>query len=46
MILTDQSWMHIEQSRKMEMLFDHIRGRHFILDEAFDVEEQTIFVLV
>jgi hypothetical protein len=46
MILTDHSWLHIEQPRKMEMLFDHVRRRHCIIDEAFDVEEQTIIVLV
>jgi hypothetical protein len=46
MILTDHSWMYIEQPRKMEMLFDQVGGLHFILDEAFDVEEQTILVLV
>jgi hypothetical protein len=46
MILTDHSWLHIEQPRKMEMLFDHIRWRHCILAEAFNVEEQTILVLV
>jgi hypothetical protein len=28
------------------MLFDHVGRRHFILDEVFDVEEQTILVLV
>jgi hypothetical protein len=26
MILTDHSWLHIEQPRKMEMLFDHVGG--------------------
>jgi hypothetical protein len=26
MILTDHSWLHIEQPRKMEMLFDQVRG--------------------
>jgi hypothetical protein len=46
MILTDPSWLHIEQPRKMEMLFDLIGRWHCILDEAFDVEDQTILVLV
>jgi hypothetical protein len=46
MILMDHSWLHIEQPRKLEMLFDQVRGGHFILDEAFDVVEQTILVLV
>jgi hypothetical protein len=46
MILTDHLGLHIEQPRKMEMLFDQLKGWHFILDEAFDVEEQTILVLV
>jgi hypothetical protein len=46
MILTDHSWLHIVQPRKMEMLFDHIRRSHCILDEAFDVEVQTILVLI
>jgi hypothetical protein len=46
MILTDHSWLHIEQPRKMEMLFNHIGRWHCILDEAFDVKEQTILVLV
>jgi hypothetical protein len=41
--------LHTEQPRKMEMLFDHIAGGgggHFILDEAFDVEKQTIPALI
>jgi hypothetical protein len=46
MILTDHSWLHIEQPRMMDMLYDQVVGCHFILDEAFDVEEQTILVLV
>jgi hypothetical protein len=46
MILMDHSWLHIEQPRKVEMLFDHVGGRNFILDEAFHVEAQTILVLV
>jgi hypothetical protein len=46
MILTDPSWLHIELPRKMEMLFDLIGRWHCILDEAFDVEEKTILVLV
>jgi hypothetical protein len=30
----------------MAILFDHVGQWHCILDEAFDVEEQTILVLV
>jgi hypothetical protein len=46
MILTDHSRFHIEQPRKMEMLFDHVGRWHCILDEAFNAQEQTILVLV
>jgi hypothetical protein len=46
MILTDHSLLHIQQPRKIEMLFNHVGGWHFILDEAFDVEEQTMIVLI
>jgi hypothetical protein len=46
MILTDHSWLRIEQPRKMEMLFDHVGQWHCILDEAFNVEEQIILALV
>jgi hypothetical protein len=28
------------------MLFDHVRRQHFIHDEVFDVEEQTVLVLI
>jgi hypothetical protein len=30
----------------MAMLFDHIRQWHCIIDEVFDVEEQTVLVLI
>jgi hypothetical protein len=46
MILMDHSRLRIEQPRKMEMLFDHVGQWHCILDEAFNVEEQIILVLV
>jgi hypothetical protein len=46
MVLTDHSWLHIEPPRKLEMMFNHVGRLHCILDEAFDVEEQIILVLI
>jgi hypothetical protein len=36
----------VEQPGKLVMLFDHVRQSHFLHNEAVDVEEHTVLVLI